>query len=278
MLAKNFAVKPAAFDHIPNKERFIFPVKVPPPLADDAIKDPNGKVALNMKFALMKQPAALTNGGSVRIADMRNFTVSSDIAAALVEVPPGRMREIHWHPVSDEWQYYIAGEARMTVFGAQSNARTFDYRADHVGYVPKGMPHYVENTGGETLRFLELFKSGRYMDVSLKQWMANRRMNWSRRISISIAIWWTGCRRIRSRSRSLCRGRDSLERRHAIDLEVERSGPGVDEHEDARRRVFGEIAVVDGVERGEALPARHAIDIALDDVVQATCRPPPNTL
>lgn len=173
VLAKNFGVKPAAFDRIPDKERFIFPVKVPPPLADDAITDPNGKVALNMKFQLMMQPAAMSNGGSVRIADMRNFTVSSDIAAALVEVPPGRMREIHWHPVSDEWQYYIAGEARMTVFGAQSNARTFDYRAGHVGYVPKGMPHYVENTGGETLRFLELFKSGRYMDVSLKQWMAN---------------------------------------------------------------------------------------------------------
>jgi oxalate decarboxylase len=173
VLAKNFAVKTTAFDRIPDKERFIFPVPVPPPLADDTINDPSGKVALNMKFPLMKQPATASNGGSVRIADMRNFTISSDIAAALVEVPPGHMREIHWHPISDEWQYYIVGEARMTVFGAQSNARTFDYRAGHVGYVPKGMPHYVENTGSETLRFLELFKSGRYMDVSLKQWMAN---------------------------------------------------------------------------------------------------------
>lgn len=61
----------------------------------------------------------------------------------------------------------------MTVFGAQTNARTFDYRAGHVGYVPKSMPHYVENTGDEPLRFLELFKSPRYMDVSLAQWMAN---------------------------------------------------------------------------------------------------------
>ena len=103
----------------------------------------------------MKQPAALTNGGSI-IADMRNFTVYDDIAAALVEVPPGRMREIHWHPVSNEWQYYIAGEARMTVFGAQSNARTFDYRAGHVGYVPKGMPHYVENTGGALPRAVQV--------------------------------------------------------------------------------------------------------------------------
>jgi oxalate decarboxylase len=34
------------------------------------------------------------------------------------------------------------------------------------------MPHYVENTGDQTLRFLEIFKSPRYMDVSLAQWMA----------------------------------------------------------------------------------------------------------
>ncbi|HLI06059.1 MAG TPA: hypothetical protein VKV40_05770 [Ktedonobacteraceae bacterium] len=34
------------------------------------------------------------------------------------------------------------------------------------------MGHYIENTGSTTLRFLEMFKSDRYADVSLKQWMA----------------------------------------------------------------------------------------------------------
>jgi oxalate decarboxylase len=34
------------------------------------------------------------------------------------------------------------------------------------------MSHFIENTGNEPLRFLELFKSPRYMDVSLAQWMA----------------------------------------------------------------------------------------------------------
>jgi oxalate decarboxylase len=82
------------------------------------------------------------------------------------------MREIHWHPLSDEWQYYIAGKGRMTVFAAQGNARTFDYQAGDVGYVPQSMPHYIENTGREPLRFLELFNSPRFADVSLTQWMA----------------------------------------------------------------------------------------------------------
>ena len=46
------------------------------------------------------------------------------------------MRELHWHPNNDEWQYYLTGEARMTVFLGNGTARTFDYRAGDVGYVP----------------------------------------------------------------------------------------------------------------------------------------------
>ena len=41
-----------------------------------------------------------------------------------------------------------------------------------MGYVPYAMGHYVENTGSTTLRFLEMFKSSYYADVSLDQWMA----------------------------------------------------------------------------------------------------------
>jgi oxalate decarboxylase len=76
------------------------------------------------------------------------------------------------HLMGADQQYYIAGKARMTVFAAQGNARTFNYQAGDVGYVPKSMPHYVENIGSEPLRFLELFNAPRFVDVSLTQWMA----------------------------------------------------------------------------------------------------------
>src|SRR5665213_311661 len=60
---------------------------------------------------------------------------------------------------------------------------------------------------------------------------------------------------------------------HAIDLEIERAGPGVNEHEDARGRVFRKVAVVDRVEGGKIGRAGRAIDIALDDVAQRrACR------
>ena len=110
--------------------------------------------------------------GAVRIADGRNFPANQSIAAALVDVEPGGVRELHWHPNNDEWQYYIEGQARMTVFASGGKARTFDYRAGDVGYVPFAMGHYIENTGSTTVRYLEMFKSARFQDMSLKQWMA----------------------------------------------------------------------------------------------------------
>lgn len=171
-LAKNFGVSQSELDRIPKAERFIFQAASPLPLEDDMVQAPNGSVPQDMKFRLMQQTPIQAPGGRVRIADTSNFAISKNIAAALVEVDPGRIREIHWHPNADEWQYYIAGKARMTVFAAQGNARTFDYLAGDVGYVPMTMPHYVENTGSEPLRFLELFRAERFEDVSLAQWMA----------------------------------------------------------------------------------------------------------
>jgi oxalate decarboxylase len=78
---------------------------------------------------------------------------------------------LHWHE-RDEWQYYISGHGRMTVFASGEKARTFNFQAGDVGYVPFAMAHYVENLGEEPLRYLEMFRSPRFMDVSLNQWMA----------------------------------------------------------------------------------------------------------
>jgi len=121
---------------------------------------------------MMAQTPIKTKSGTARITDSKVFPASTTIAAALVEVEPGAMRELHLHPNTDEWQYYIEGQARMGVFGASGQARTFDFQANDVGFVPFAMGHYIENTGNTTLRFLEIFKSDYYADVSLDQWLA----------------------------------------------------------------------------------------------------------
>jgi oxalate decarboxylase len=175
VLGENFGVPVRAFARIHSDledRRYIFPAKVPGPLAADTVRSPAGTVPHSFAYKLTAQKPIECPGGRVRIVDSSNFPASTTIAAALVEVDPGGMREMHWHPNADEWQYYISGKARMTVFGANGTANTFDYQAGDVGYIPFPMGHYIENRGRGTLRFLEMFRSDHYADVSLDQWLA----------------------------------------------------------------------------------------------------------
>ncbi len=172
VLAKNFGVLENAFAHIPTHQRYIFQEQVPGPLETQKVPVAYGTVPESFTYKLLSQKPIVTPGGTVRIVDSSNFPISTNIAAALVEIKPGGMREMHWHPNNDEWQYYLTGMGRMTVMGSNGNARTFNYRAGDVGYVPFAFGHYIENTGGESLWFLEMFKSDRFADVSLNQWMA----------------------------------------------------------------------------------------------------------
>ena len=172
VLGKNFGLPEEEFARIPDpSQRYIFPLPVPGPLGSDRIAGA-APVASSFSHRLMAQEPIRTKSGTVRIVDSKNFPASVTIAAALVEVAPGGMREMHWHPNTDEWQYYIQGKGRMGVFASSGDARTFDYEAGDVGYVPFAMGHYVENTGDVPLRFLEMFKSSYYADLSLDQWMA----------------------------------------------------------------------------------------------------------
>jgi oxalate decarboxylase len=172
VLAKNFGVPETLFGHTPDpSELYIFGAPVPGPLGPDKLMGAQ-PVPESFSHRMLAQEPIRTKSGTVRITDSSVFPASKTIAAALVEVEPGGMRELHWHPNTDEWQYYIAGQARMGVFASAGQARTFDFQAGDVGYVPFAMGHYVENTGTTTLRFLEMFKSNYYADVSLDQWMA----------------------------------------------------------------------------------------------------------
>jgi oxalate decarboxylase len=172
VLGKNFGVSDSAFAHIPDPSQlYIFAAPVPGPLASDKMAGAT-PVPQSFSHRMTAQQPIRTKSGTVRITDTSNFPASKTIAAALVEVEPGGMRELHWHPNTDEWQFYIDGQARMGVFAASGQARTFDFLAGDVGYVPFAMGHYIENTGTTPLRFLEIFKSSYYADVSLNQWLA----------------------------------------------------------------------------------------------------------
>lgn len=174
VLAANFGVSADAFKNIPLDNLWIFQGTDPGPLADaqKATESPLGLPAHPFIFSLGDMPPTkTTRGGTVQIADSRNFPASTTVAAALVTIKPGGLRELHWHPNADEWQYYIAGQARMTVFDTGPKVQTADFRAGDIGYVKKSLGHYVQNTGDTDLVFLEIFKSDRFAEVSLADWL-----------------------------------------------------------------------------------------------------------
>jgi oxalate decarboxylase len=172
VLSKNFGVPGSAFANVPDPSQlYIFPAPVPGPLSSDKVVGAT-TVSPGFSHKMLAQQPIKTKSGTVRITDTSVFPASKTISAALVEIEPGGMRELHWHPNNNEWQYYIEGQARMGVFAASGQARTFDFAAGDVGYVPFAMGHYIENTGTTPVRFLEVFKSNYYADVSLNQWLA----------------------------------------------------------------------------------------------------------
>lgn len=172
VLSANFGAPESVFDSIPGNEVYITYGGNPGNLESQEVPSPFGNVPSSFKHELINIEPIRCPGGTVRILDSNNFPVCKTVATELVEVEPGGMREIHWHTNADEFQYYISGEARMTVFMPGPKARTFDYRAGDVGYVPVGGFHYIQNTGKKKLVYLEWFKSDHYSDISLAQWLA----------------------------------------------------------------------------------------------------------
>ncbi|CUU48568.1 cupin domain-containing protein [Clostridium beijerinckii] len=172
VLAANFGVPEKYLNTLPTGQVYIYQGNIPGHLEDEIVQSPYGTIPESYKHRLLAQKPIITPGGSVRIADTSNFPVAKTTAAALVEIKPGGMREIHWHPNNDEFQYFISGQARMTVFADTGASRTFDYRSGDVGYVPVGYGHYVQNTGTETVWFIEAFKSDKFESISLSQMMA----------------------------------------------------------------------------------------------------------
>jgi oxalate decarboxylase len=166
VLAKNFNVPASIFDKVPKKELFIFQSSLPGDLKAEQTQAAQGTGAAPRSFDFrpsQMKPTKVTPGGEVKIIDSKLFPVTP-IAAAIV---------LHWHPSADEWQYYIKGKGRMTVFIAGGEARTMDFQEGDVGYIPISNPHYIENTGDSNLVFLEMFKASVYEDISLAEWMAH---------------------------------------------------------------------------------------------------------
>ncbi len=175
-LQKNFGLSLDSIAKLPKGDPlYIFPSDPPKQsLQEDRAETEQRSPKTTQVFTFKTDalaPAYSNEHGSAKIIDLHQFPASPNICAAIVTLKPGGMRELHWHPNASEWQFWIKGKGRMTVFNSQEAARTMDFNANDVGYVPKMAGHCVENTGDEDVVFLEMFATGEFQNISLNQWL-----------------------------------------------------------------------------------------------------------
>lgn len=120
-----------------------------------------------------QQPRVIPGGGLQRLVSSKEFPISTTMAGSIIELQPGALREMHWHPNADEWQYFITGQAEVSVFLAESTVVTEQFNAGDVGYVPMGAGHYIKNTGDTVCKVLIGFNNGVYQSIDLSEWLAS---------------------------------------------------------------------------------------------------------
>jgi oxalate decarboxylase len=172
LLAKIFGVPQSTFDKLPKDEVYFARGPIPPerPAAPlQGVREP----PLTHKFRLLAQtPHRIFRGGREWRADSSRFPISKTITGVVLHLEPGSLRELHWHPNADEWQYVLSGRASVTMFGSHGRYRIETLEQGDVSYIPQGYGHSVENVGDQMLRLLVGFNTGTYQTIDLSQWLA----------------------------------------------------------------------------------------------------------
>jgi oxalate decarboxylase len=171
VLSRNLGLPASAFAQFPKKEVYIGAGKVPTKaleeLRDGRLQPPQ----FSHKYRLDQQTPRVFPGGREFMVSSREFPIQTSLTAIRMDLQPGALREMHWHPNADEWQYYVRGKARVRVFGSHGRTRTEEFGPGQVGFIQQGYGHYLEQIGDEPTEILILFNSGEYQEISLANWL-----------------------------------------------------------------------------------------------------------
>ena len=171
VLAKNFGVPAATFANFPKEEVYIAKGPVPPPLPPIRRRARSSSARSPTAIACSPQAPDIFAGGTMRIVSMNEFPISTTMTGALFVIKPGAMRELHWHPNAAEWQYYLKGTGRMTVFGSQA-APAPTISAPATSATCRRATATTSRTPANDLEILLVLNSGVYQSISITAWMA----------------------------------------------------------------------------------------------------------
>lgn len=173
VVARNSGLTAQTIASLPKGEVYITPGRVPPrtqlPLRNGEPIPSQGA----HKFRLLERESLKWPGGEERIVDSHDFPMSKTIVGSIMDLKPGALRELHWHPNADEWQYFISGRARVGIFGAHGRSSVQEFGPGQVAFINQGFGHYIEQVGDEPTRILITFPAAEYQEISLSTWLAN---------------------------------------------------------------------------------------------------------
>ena len=174
LLAKNLGLPAEAFDKFPKDEVYFARGPIPPEQMQPEHRRSLDPPALSHKFRMLaEQPHSVHNGGREWRVGQDRFPISQTVTGVILELEPGGLRELHWHPNADEWQYVISGRVRVTMFGAHGRFREETLDTGDVGYIPTGYGHSIENDSNDKpARLLIAFNTGHYQAIDLSLWLA----------------------------------------------------------------------------------------------------------
>jgi oxalate decarboxylase len=172
VVLRNLGLTSGTTAALPKKELYILPGKIPSVVPEAYLADDLEPSQNPHKFRLNKMAPFLFPGGWERIVTAKEFPINTTLTSVQQYLEPGALREMHWHPNADEWQYYLSGRSRVTVFGAHGRARTEEFGPGQVCFIQQGFGHYVEQVGSEPTNFFALFNSAVFEDISISKWLA----------------------------------------------------------------------------------------------------------
>lgn len=172
LLAKNFGLPETKFANFPKEEVYFARGKAPPAEASAPLQGWKLPPDTHKYRLLAQQPHATYPGGREWRVDSSRFPIAKTITGVILDLDPGALRTLHWHPNADEWQYVVDGEVSVTLFGSHGRFRTERLEKGDVGYIPQGYGHSIENIGSRAARILIGFNAGVYETIDLSQWIA----------------------------------------------------------------------------------------------------------
>ena len=129
--------------------------------------NPDGTTPFNFRLAA-SEPIEY-EAGSFRVASLAEMPRIDALSIHLVEIAPGGIREVHWHPNAAEINYVLHGKGVVGILSTSGDSAMNPIEPGTITFVARGDAHFIENTGAETLTLLIGFSSPEPNHLSASQ-------------------------------------------------------------------------------------------------------------